>query len=252
MDGTVRSAHPSDIAILKGWLVAQQRAGIEDSLYVNWPLTQQAAEDGRLVVYEDATGDVPAYYWGPMHSRSGILEVRHDRRREGIGRAIVDSQIEQAVHDHEPLCYVSCAPQSSQAFWERMGFKFSAGLRHYDRAPAGIRMLHIPLDLPEGECCDVLVRFVNEDRLYGSEGNGKIYAEFEPAAVVASNGVIYLDRVVAFFDPGVLGEHGDLSIELLVSGRRVLLSKAKYDAAIAAGVHRCGLGYAVEQIEIDT
>lgn len=231
--------------------MAQQRAGVEDSLYVNWRLTQQAAEEGSLVVYEDAMGDLPAYYWGPMHSLSGILEVRHDRRRQGIGRALVDSQFDQAVRDREPLCYVSCAPQNSQTFWERMGFMFPAGLRHYDHAPAGIRSLDIPLDLPEGEHCDVLVRFVDEDRLYGAEGSGKTYAEFRPAAVLASDGVIHLDQVVAFFDPGVLGGNGELAVELLVSGRRVLLSKAKYDDAVAAGVRRCGLGYAVEQIKFD-
>jgi hypothetical protein len=132
-----------------------------------------------------------------------------------------------------------------------MGFMFPAGLRHYDRAPAGIRCLDIPLDLPEGERREVLVRFVDEDRLYGGEGSGKTYAEFRPAAVLASDGVIYLDRVVAFFDPVVLGENSDLAVELLVSGRRVMLSKAKYDVAVAAGVRRCGLGYALEQIEFD-
>jgi len=188
MDGIVRPACPGDVAVLNEWLMAQQHAGVEDSLYVNWHLTQQAAEEGRLVVYEDAMGNLPAYYWGPMHSLSGILEVRHDRRGQGIGRAIVNSQFEQAVRDREPLCYVSCSPQSSQAFWERMGFVFPIGLRHYDCAPAGIRNLDIPLDLPEGERCDVLIRFVDEDRLYGAEGSGEIYAEFRPAAVLASDG----------------------------------------------------------------
>jgi GNAT superfamily N-acetyltransferase len=250
MEGRVRPSRPGDIAVLEGWLKAQRRAGVEDSLYVNWSLTRNASQEGRLIVYEDADGDLPAYYWGPMHSMSGILEVRRDRRRRGIGRAIVESQFERAVRELEPLCYVSCAPQDSQTFWESMGFTFPAALRSYGGDPVGIRNLDIPLDVSGGENRDVLVRFVDEDRLYGAEGDGKIFTEFSPTARLASDGVIYFDRVVAFFDPTVIGEEGDLALELLVDGERVLLSKAKHDAAFAMGVRRCGLGFAVQRLDL--
>lgn len=70
------------------------------------------AEDGGRPI-----GYVLAYR---QPSRVSLLEVHPDRRREGVGRALVD-----AVQAEQAICVVGDEPC---AFWRAMGFEYDASL----------------------------------------------------------------------------------------------------------------------------
>jgi GNAT superfamily N-acetyltransferase len=189
--GFFRPAVDSDIHLIEQWL-KEQSAGC-DSLYVNWNVTLQVYEERGIFVYEDAESKEPvAYFWGSLNSTSSILEVRLDRRGQGIGRAVVAELLEMAVASGEGLLWIDCAPSSSEPFWRKMGFDIEVG----SPRSSAKRILHIPRSIPSSAVpVNVIVRFFNEEALY-SNGVSPL-AEYSPSAAKDENGTIWLSAKLA-------------------------------------------------------
>ena len=117
---SVRAANDSDIDCIAAWLHAQREV---DSMAANWAITLHVYRTKGMLVLEDISSAGPiAYFWGDLAGLDSVLEVRHDRRRQGIGGWFVAYLIEQARERGDQQLSVECAPASSQHFWRSMGF----------------------------------------------------------------------------------------------------------------------------------
>lgn len=240
----IRSAIDSDIPVIRAWLLAHEKAGISETLAVNWDTTLEVYREKGMLIYEcPHSRQAVAYFWGSLHSTSSILEIRHDYRGRGIGRAMVQYLIRQAISAREVLLHIDCAPISSVPFWQRMGFTVLSAGAYESKA---VCKLGVPLRLPlDGTEVQVVIRFLTEDALYN--GGASLF-ECSPRAVRAKDGTIRLAERVAHFSPSILGLRGDLAVELWVNGHQLYRGKAKYDKAENLGVFRCRNGFAIDRI----
>lgn len=150
---------------IRAWLEPQQRDEVDGTFLCNWGLTQRLHKEGRLLVYVDeVSGEPVAYQWGGL-LQSGILEVRHDLRGRGIGRALVEHRLFEAAEAGEDILHIQCKPSTSIPFWERMGFE----LRPAGDANYALRYMRRTLELPdEGTPVQVLIEWFSEDRKVGT------------------------------------------------------------------------------------
>lgn len=238
--GYVRSAVDSDIPVIESWL--KQYPDV-DSLAINWNTTLEIYTEKGMLVFEDAeTKKAVAYFWGSLNSTSSILEVRADRRGNGIGQAFVSYLLKMAADAGEGLLRIDCAPASSEAFWRAMGFDIERDHYHL----LGKRILPIPRPLPpHADPVEVIVRFFLEQAAY-KEAGVLALVEYRPVAVKDQNGTVWLNEKLAYFDP----PEQDLVIELTLNGKNVYRDKAKYKEAEALGVIKCDNGYAIEKITL--
>jgi len=236
--GKVRLATAADMAIIKAWLPKDRSLG---TLAANWNMTMEMFAEGQVSVWEDDASRKPvAYCWGSLNSHGSILEVQPEHRGNGVGRAMVTFMLENSVADGEPLLEIQVAPESSEAFWQAMGFvTYWSGGYCYGR-----RVLEFRREVPAGIPRTVVVAFL--------PGRADWTADAEPLAVHQLEGIevpdqnkIVLPATVAHFHP--IGD-SDLVIELLIDGHSRYRGKAKYERAAAVGVQRCKNGFMISEI----
>lgn len=243
-----RRSTDEDIEVIHRWLARQEADGVHGTFLCNWTITLERHKDGELLVYIDpATGEAIAYQWGNL-VRSGILEVRSDRRRQGIGEAMVRHRLAEAFDHNEDLLVIQCKPISSIPFWRRMGFETVQGERGNTY---GYRVLRRQLNLPaEGRPVAVSIEWFPESRKWdrGTVATGT----FTPAAVQTLDGDVHLAERVHSFD-GLPGQPrtGDVVVRIIVAGEERYFDKAKYDEAGWVGVQRCRNGYYLDCILSD-
>jgi GNAT superfamily N-acetyltransferase len=238
--GRVRKAIDSDIPVIEAWL--PRDPGIE-SLAVNWKITLEVyKEKGMWVWADNSTHEPVAYFWGSLNSTSSILEVRPDRRGEGIGYAFVDHLIEVSRSHGEGLLAIECAPESSAAFWNRMGFTIILT----GRKVLGYRILPIPRPIPEGVPLRIQVAFFPEEAAYDRSPTIKPFVEYSLEGTPDSTGLIQLNQKVAYYEP----PEGDLVVQLFVDDERIYRGKAKYEEAEMLGFERCHNGFAVSSLNL--
>lgn len=68
------------------------------------------------------SGQPVAYCWGTLNTIDSILDVKPSHRGRGIGRNFVEHLLDESLAQREPLLLITCAPESSEGFWIRMGF----------------------------------------------------------------------------------------------------------------------------------
>lgn len=201
-----------------------------------------------MLVWEDATTRMPvAYFWGSLHSHDSVLEIQPAYRRKGIGRAFVEHLMDMSREQGEPLLEIECAPETSKAFWTMMGFDvFEHGWTLYGPQLIGQQILRLPRELPEGSQIPVTVAFLPESAAY-DDSTVTPLVQHALVGVAASSGKIALSERVAYFD---FDDGKDLVIEIVVAGKRVYRSKAKYSEAKALGVAPCKRGFAVDTLDL--
>lgn len=243
-----RRSTDEDIEVIHRWLVRQDAAGVQGTFLCNWGLTLERHKEGELLVYiEPGTGEAVAYQWGSL-IRSGILEVRADRRRQGIGEAMVRHRLAEAFDRDEDLLTIQCKPASSVPFWRRMGFETLQG---EGGNTYGYRALRRQLNLPaEGSRVAVSIEWLPESCKW--DRNTVATKSFVPAAVQTDDGTVHLAERVHAFD-GLPGQArtGDVVVRIVVAGEERYFDKAKYDEAAWVGVQRCRNGYYVDSILSD-
>lgn len=246
--GSIRASTEEDLTLILAWLKEQQAQGEEDTFLCNWNLTEEAHEEGDLLVYFESGSNAPvAYFWGSLNDTSSILEVKASHRRHGIGAHFVEHLVELSRANDEPLLHIECAPESSVDFWTRMGFQVRSNQRLQEQRFA-TQILPMPRDLPEGGLpIEVSIKFLDERSRSGDTAPLSLHA---PRAVQMPDGLIHLDRRVAEFCPSYFNTGRDLFIEIAIAGQAgpTFVDKCKYPSSKAVGVEACKNGYAIERI----
>ncbi len=236
----IRKSTNADLQAIHTWLVEQDARKIHGTFLCNWIQTKETHKEEKLLVYIDGESEQPvAYLWDNL----GILEVRHDMRRKGIGRKLVEHRIKRAIKDNECFLYIQCKPASSVPFWQRMGFTLLAPENENTYAYRFLEKEHqLP---PDGVPVNVTIRFFPEDRKWNK--NIPAHCVTTPDAVKTPDGIIRLaKRVACFTDPRQ--NSGDLVIEIEVAGRILVCDKSKYPVARDLGVQRCNLGFYLDVV----
>ena len=243
IDSRIRLATDRDLQAVLAWLEAEERAydagEIEErGFWCNRGVVEDALPEGELWVL--AQGDEISAFAALSRSDINILEVQPGRRREGLGRTLALHCIEVFKDYGNCAVRVECTPESSVPFWQSLGFKLSARSRVSFGGPEGYLLIDHRFPLPDdGVPVEVVVRAFPESAMYSRGEEIAPAMEASPHAVRMMDGRIELERRVALHPESLgLAGSGDIVIEVVVDGRRLLKTKAKYDEAEAIGVWR--------------
>lgn len=245
LSAPIRVSTAADLAALHAWLVDEQAREVEGNFLCNWKLTVRAHNDRRLAVYVDPDSGVPVgYQWGGL-TEPGILQVKSDMRGKGIGRALVEYRMRQALRKDDGLLFIECTPSSSIPFWQRMGFT----LHPVEGKQYAYQILPKSLTLPPGG-----VPIAVEIRFFAVQAQWNPQAPplrtFAPQAFLYRSGLIRFTERVHFFER-LYPDIGDTMVEVLVNGKSLYRNKAKYDHAARLGLQRCrsSNGYFVDRLD---
>ena len=201
---------------------------------------------GELTVFVDGNLGQPIGYQLGGLIRPGILQVRQEYRRKGIGRKLVERCVRLAVRREQPLLYITCEPPTSIPFWKAMGFRLLPNRGH---PVAAYRVLNKSFVLPaEGEPIEVVISFYPNERMW-EPATPAVHSD-SPVACLMSGHVVQLERRVALHEEIIEG-YGDPVVEITINGRSVYLDKAKYPESKDIGVQRCTNGYYIDRIRLD-
>jgi hypothetical protein len=169
--------------------------------------------------------------------------VRHDMRRKGIGRKLVEYRIAEAYANDECFLHIQCTPATSIPFWQRMGFTL---MESENRNQFAYRILEKKNKFPaNGKMVKVKIRFFPENRK--RDKNIPAYSVSTPHAVRTSDGVIHLNERVSFFNL-LHPDSRDVVVEIEAAGQLRYFDKAKYPEARQIGVKRCHNGFFIDQL----
>ncbi len=246
---SIRASTDADLEAIHSWLVREDAAGVPDNFLCNWDAIENCHYGGRLTVFIDGTRGLPvAYQLGGLIC-PGILQVRSDMRRRGIGRKLVDYCVNQALMKDECILNIECEPASSVPFWRSMGFSLYNNGTGKRRAYRILRKAH---RFPQnGEPVEATVKFFPEGRKWAKGENVPPLDSPTPKAVRTPDGVIHLSERIAVFKH-LLPQEGDVFVEITVGRDRLYLDKAKYPKAAQLGVRRCSNGFYIDCIHPST
>ena len=234
LDLYFRFANDADMEKIYNWLVDHERRGVDGLFLCNWELTQNVYKEGNIIV-AILNGEPIAYMWTDF----GIVEVREDYRRKGIGRQLVRYALELARKSNAVCIDIECAPYTSIPFWEKIGFRLYGENRAY-------LLLERQLSLPaNGEPICVKIRFYPESRMW--EGGTTPLEEFSPPAVMGPDGIICLGKRIAVCARRDIWD-GDVVLGIEISGNNLYLDKAKRREAENLGVQYKNGTYFIERI----
>ncbi len=238
-----RWANQNDKLKIGDWLVEECEQGVPANFYENWTELHRQNKDLSVLVLIDETDDMPVAYQFGRLLETGILQVRNNWRRKGIGRLFVEYCCQLALQDNEMVLLVECQPSSSIPFWETMGFNIFS--RSNCRNKKGVRVLSKKLDLPDGGQSKLAsVSWFDSDRLFKTNLTPKV--NFRTDATFLA-GKIYFSERVSF--PSVYpGLREDAVVEIVLNEKLIFLDKAKHPDAESFGVKKCRNGFYVDTI----
>jgi GNAT superfamily N-acetyltransferase len=244
---TIRKSKNTDLPAIHSWLQEEERLGVSNFL-CNWEIIRDSHSKGQLTVYVDGRTAVPVAFQlgGLIHP--GILEVRRDMRRKGIGRKLVAHCVAEARENNENFLIIECKPSASIPFWQAMGFTLFGDQTRRKFAFRALRKVH---RLPSGgRETEVVIRFYPEKRIWRG-GEAVLPTEVvSTAGLVMSEGMVHLKQRAAFCKK-IHDETGDIVIEIIAGGECWYLGKAKYPEAKVLGVQRCSNGFYIDKVSSD-
>lgn len=226
------------------WLLEEGERNVPGNFLCNWRLTRKSHEEGELLVLIDEIEDIPvAYQWGRL-LRPGILQVRNDWRRKGLGRLIVEYCVEVALQRDEMVLQVECKPSSSIPFWKTMGFRIFEA--EFEENATGFRVLSKKLALPHnGKSISTKISLFNEERMWNEDA--EVLKSCFPKAIDTNDGKVYLAERVTFPNFFQYGS-SDAVIEIVVEDKLVYRDKARYLDALKHGIKPCVNGFFIDVI----
>jgi GNAT superfamily N-acetyltransferase len=240
---TIRHSNSGDTQAIRTWLTEEEARGIPGNFLCNWTIIESAHRNRKLLVYVDGRSKQPVAFQLGGLVRPGILQVRNEFRRQGIGKKLVERCISLAYKQNQCLLLIECKPSSSIPFWESMGFTVLTGDPGKNQA---YRILPKPLSLPEdGIPADVSISFYPEKRQW--QHDVCPHVTFAPMATTTDDGTIFLGERILFHE-GKVAAVGDTVVEIVVDGEIIYLNKAKYEDAAAIGLVGCPNGYYMDKI----
>ena len=240
----IRVSTRADLEAIHRWLEHEHATGVPDNFLRHWKLAVRAHQEHRLLVYVDPPSGVPVgYEWGGL-LQPGVLEVRRDMRRRGIGRQLVEHRMAQARRKDQGLLYIECTPPTSIPFWRAMGFTaLPASDEGHRYAYRILEKTHV---LPRGgHPIDVAIRFFPEAVVW--EPTTEPLGCETPQALLYPDATIRLAKRVYLFER-LYPEARDPVVEIAVEGQVRYRDKAKRDDAERLGVARCSNGFFLDRI----
>ena len=230
----MRTATDQDNKKIHSWLKEQNSQKIDGSFLCHWQLTEEKHQDKKLIVA--ISNDEPiAYIWEDF----GILEVRHNFKRKGVGKQIVEYALDRASEKEKINIQITCAPKTSIPFWKKMGFKL---YNHQDASYVFHPKLHMP---KTGKKVSVVINVYPETALHN--GTQSPIKTFSPLAIMTDDGVIHLDYRVAAYIPKEECK-GDIAIKIIIEHKQQLFAKAKHEISKKIGVNYQPRAFAIEKI----
>jgi GNAT superfamily N-acetyltransferase len=241
--GTIRQSTNSDLEAIRSWLHQEEAAGVRDTFLCNWAIIERCHDEGSLTVYVDDVSGLPVAFQLNGLTDPGILQVRSDMRRRGIGKQLVEHCVRKAIEEDECFLMIECKPESSIPFWTEMGFILYGEQAERKRAYRILPKRHV---LPTtGIPIDVTVRYYPEDRKWN--GGLMPYETSVPTAVRTPDGIIHLSERVSFCQT-IHPDGRDPVVEITIDGQRRYLGKAKYPEANKLGIRRCNHGFYCDRV----
>ncbi len=241
-EGIIRYSTVNDLEEILIWLKKQDQNGTTETFFVNRKLIIESHNNKELLVYIDPVTNRPIAYQLDALISPGILEVRADKRGQGIGKKLVEYRIKEARENDRCLLQIQCKPQSSIPFWEHMGFCL------YGNENYAFKLLEKKLVLPiNGTPCQLNISFYPEERIW--EKHTDPIKVFTPLAVKIPDDGVYLSDRVAFF---YIKKHfdNDLVTSIIIDDQQLYLDKAKYDQAKVLGIKKDGDAYYIDKINL--
>ena len=113
----IRRATQQDLAAVMAWLSRENDEGVDGCFWCHSDIIKSSQAQGDLRVLLE-NGQPVAFATGLI----GIVEVRSDRRRKGLGARLVKDCMKLPRDPDLPGIYIECKPHTSVPFWKRMGF----------------------------------------------------------------------------------------------------------------------------------
>lgn len=241
----VRPACDSDLPPIHEWLLEEKSLGSRDSFLCNWEQTVRWHERGLVNVCVDKHSAQVVGYQSNDLTSPGILEVRRDFRRLGVGKALVKHRVLEVRKQNECMLYIQCTPESSLPFWRAMGF-IPIAVKGWGDSIYAYKILSQRHRLSKkGTPVKVEISIFLESKRSGL----KPYSKVRPQAVRTPAGLIQLaERVVCFERLYENLGLGDPYFKILVNGRILFNDKAKRDQAELLGIQRCKNGFYLDRI----
>lgn len=243
----IRRSSDADLAAILAWLERQDREGVLGSFWCNRRLTVSAHEEERMLVYIDPHTQQPvAYQWGGL-IRPGILEVRSDMRGHGIGKALVEHSLALATQAGHDLLWIKCKPNSSIAFWQRMGFTLLVDESTYEQENYAYRvMLRVRGPWEGSATAQVVIEWFPECRKWDKT--------IAPVVTQVIEGAWFGDQLelterASFF---CLLVERDVIVRFVVDGHELYCDKAKYERASELGVEACENGFRIDTLHLSS
>jgi GNAT superfamily N-acetyltransferase len=174
-------ATPSDLTQILQWLKKD-----DSGFYGNQKLLETALSERQLVVYR-GQDDVTAFLAFGV-SPDGILAVRKDAQRRGIGSTLARYGIDQEVKSGTCILKIECCPLTSIPFWKRFGFTIYPGTNQ------GYKIIEKPLIIPKkSQRAHVRIDLYSPDEWHADRE--PLY-RLAPVCAVAGNRLYFAERTI--------------------------------------------------------
>jgi GNAT superfamily N-acetyltransferase len=235
----VFKATRKDLACILEWLEREYDEDGGSGFWCNSSVITKALDKPESLWVIRRNGEAVAFQVGKYAAE--ILSVRKDHRKCGMATSLVEASIRRAKTADVNVLSVQCAPETSLAFWKRMGFtKYSCPRKpNYVMAR---RVLPRTFGLPSNSSpVKVVIGFYPEKALYSSRRDVPPLVEHCVAGVLDLDGSIMLEqRVFGLCDDEP--DNRDLTIKIEVNGVEHCFCKAKHSGARTVGVQHDGIG----------
>ena len=240
----IRKSTEIDIVEIHRWLLTQEKNEIDDSFLCNWNIVTENHNSNELIVYI-SNGHAIAFQLGGLLS-PGILEVKNDKRKMGIGKRIVKYCINQAIENNICALHIQCKPSKSIPFWQAMGFTVitSNNSNFFDDNHAYMA-LNKKLTLPvDGARISIAIKVYPLSREWDRDNTVAIES-YKVLGVKNDNNGINLSERIVVTDGGEIKKSGRFVIEAKSNEKMLFSTRAKY---CEHGVQRGENAFYIEQI----
>ncbi len=240
----IRPSTPADLKVIHEWMEDEDRRHVPGNFFCNWKVIERA--HGKDLLVAETNGEIVGYQIGRLLC-PGILQIKYEWRRKGIGTEFIDYLCNVNSANDELFLYIQCEPPESIPFWEGMGFttlgEDSRGKTYaYRTLPRKSRQRRGGSPVGVAVCVSFLPKQADWQ------------SDVQPLVVHQVNGQRHEDNTIDLSDVVLFHEEQygepDVVLRVEVDGTEVYKGKAKYQEAAARGLKRCRNGWFLETLEL--
>jgi GNAT superfamily N-acetyltransferase len=222
----VELATSNDLAGIWRWLEDEYNKAGKVGFWGNRRLIEKSLEVQELFVVKH-NGDAVAFQMGLY--LDGIICVREEFQKKGIGKELLDATIQRAFRNNVNVLRGECSPVSSLSYWKKHGF---TQLTNEPRVEVQ-RILERQLDLSTG-FPEVLVEiFVYPESVLRNKAVPHSFFQ-DMRGARTENGAVKLPRRVIVVKNNT-SANSDSVLKLVIDGKELYFDKIKYQGAKTLG-----------------